>query len=242
VAPHRRGRTGRHRVGEASASREGSADPPLASQEILSTRDHPYYSVSRKNWVDADALKPGELLRASDGSLLEVVKVKWWAEKAKTYNFEVEDWHTYFVSAKAGDSAVWVHNQGIEGYQDHHIISDKNPMTKNHPLLKKAGFDLQSRANKIFLPTSEGIHPRRSIHVGRHRSHLSRLMQRRMDKILRHGERIGANRAWHNRELRKMISKERQMLRGGYRTLNKNHRWWSFPWRKTHWKRRGRGC
>ena len=110
IRPHARGRTGRHRVGEAGASREGGDEPPLASQEILSTRDHPYYSVSRRTWIDADRLKPGELLRADDGSLLEVVEVKWWAEKAKTYNFEVEDWHSYFVSGAKDKPSVWVHN------------------------------------------------------------------------------------------------------------------------------------
>tara|TARA_R110002072_G_scaffold47902_4_gene131257 strand:- start:5201 stop:5971 length:771 start_codon:yes stop_codon:yes gene_type:complete len=110
VAPHRRGRTGRHRVGESSASKEGSDEPALANQEILSTRDHPYYSVSRRTWIDADRLKPGELLRADDGSLLEVVEVRWWAENAKTYNFEVEDWHSYFVSEAKGKPGIWVHN------------------------------------------------------------------------------------------------------------------------------------
>lgn len=134
VAPHRRGRTGRHRVGEATAGSEGSDEPPCASQEILSTRDHPYYSVSRKTWIDADALKPGELLRASDGSLLTVVKVEHWVEDAKTYNFEVEDWHSYFVSEAEGKPGIWVHNgpgeiggHAVGPYKDvgsHHIIQN----------------------------------------------------------------------------------------------------------------------
>ncbi len=58
-----------------------------------------------------------------------------------------------------------------DGFQDHHIISWTNKATKDHPLLKMAGFteqNMHSRKNKIFLPTTEGLHTTRAIHSGRH--------------------------------------------------------------------------
>ncbi|WP_420490272.1 AHH domain-containing protein [Neobacillus drentensis] len=36
-----------------------------------------------------------------------------------------------------------------QGFQEHHIISDKNKLTKNHELLDEAGYDLQSRNNSV---------------------------------------------------------------------------------------------
>lgn len=87
---------------------EGDGEPPPDRQEILCTRDHPFYSVSRKRWVEADALEPGELLQSADTGpgALKVFAVEHWAEEVATFNFEVEDWHTYFVAA----AGVLVHN------------------------------------------------------------------------------------------------------------------------------------
>lgn len=50
----------------------------------------------------------GDKLLLSDGTcaIIENVKVKQLSEPETTYNFEVEDFHTYFVS----DSNVLVHN------------------------------------------------------------------------------------------------------------------------------------
>jgi len=54
------------------------------------------------------------------------------------------------------------------GFQSHHIISHTNVLTRDHPLLAAAGFNLQSQANRIFLPTDSSMHDTRSIHIGRH--------------------------------------------------------------------------
>ena len=49
----------------------------------------------------------GYWLLGSDGSELVV------AGLVRTFNFEVEGWHTYFVGAKADQPAVLVHNASI---------------------------------------------------------------------------------------------------------------------------------
>lgn len=122
VRPVRKGRSERHRVGLASASSSGDGEEsdsgdgdsdPDGAFSLKSTRDHPYYSVSRRRWIDADQLLPGERLQASDGSELEVVRVVWWAEEARTYNLEVEGWHTYFVVGRRDGAGAWVHNARV---------------------------------------------------------------------------------------------------------------------------------
>lgn len=41
------------------------------------------------------------------------------------------------------------------GFQDHHIASDKNRFTKNHELWELSGVSANSRVNKIYLPRYE---------------------------------------------------------------------------------------
>ncbi len=74
---------------------------------INTTKEHPFY-VLDKGWVLAKNLKTGDLLRIADGTAKRVLEIK--IDKLETpikvYNFEVEDWHTYFVS----ETGVLVHN------------------------------------------------------------------------------------------------------------------------------------
>lgn len=74
---------------------------------IETTQEHPFW-VEGKGWVAAKDLNKGDKLVSQDGKDVCVVgvsveKVK---EKIKVYNFEVEDFHTYFVSK----NKVLVHN------------------------------------------------------------------------------------------------------------------------------------
>ena len=66
-------------------------------EEIVCTGGHPFY-VPRKGFVQAKALKSTDKLVLSDGKAVEIERI----EKEEpttletTYNFEVEDYHTYF--------------------------------------------------------------------------------------------------------------------------------------------------
>ena len=82
----------------------------LGCQDFESTRDHPYFSVSRQAWVSADALVIGEELQASDGTTVEVVELECSDMTAATFNLEIEEFHTYFVSEDDSRPGVWVHN------------------------------------------------------------------------------------------------------------------------------------
>jgi hypothetical protein len=114
-----------------------------------------------------------------------------------------------------------------ELFQDHHIISHTNILTKNHDLIKLAEFNLQSRANRMFLPTKEGVKvskTERSIHQGRHIDLVNERLAIEMDKAVRLGDILGWSQEQYHTQLIKIISAERKALKSGDRILNKNHR------------------
>ncbi len=70
-----------------------------------SSGEHPFWIRSR-GWVSAEKLLPGDEVFTSDGGCLRVISGTWLSQRQTVYNFEVEEFHTYFV----GDSGVLVHN------------------------------------------------------------------------------------------------------------------------------------
>ncbi len=61
-----------------------------------------------EDFIEAGNLLVGDKLISVNGEDLVIVKffIEETAESVSVYNFQVEDYHTYFV----GESAVWVHN------------------------------------------------------------------------------------------------------------------------------------
>ncbi|WP_051051466.1 polymorphic toxin-type HINT domain-containing protein [Paenibacillus sonchi] len=59
-----------------------------------------------KGWTFVKDLKVGDLLVSSDGSKLAIDKIEKGPREATVYNFEVADFHSYFVS----NLGIWVHN------------------------------------------------------------------------------------------------------------------------------------
>ena len=76
-------------------------------EEIISTPEHPFY-VSKKGWIGAIDLRAGDILVLQSGEyvVVELIQHEILESPVKVYNFEVEDFHTYYVS----NSAVLVHN------------------------------------------------------------------------------------------------------------------------------------
>ena len=75
--------------------------------EITTTPKHPFY-VPYKGWTDAIDLRAGDILVLSNGEYVVVEKVQHeiLESPVKVYNFEVRDYHTYYV----GENFVLVHN------------------------------------------------------------------------------------------------------------------------------------
>lgn len=76
-------------------------------EEIITTELHPFY-VEGIGFVQAGCLQEGYELKCLDGNRETItgIRVEWLEEAITVYNFEVADYHTYFV----GDGDVLVHN------------------------------------------------------------------------------------------------------------------------------------
>jgi len=79
----------------------------VGNEEIITTPEHPFYSPV-KGWTAACKLRAGDILVLQNGKYVTVEKVQYeiLEESIAVYNFEVADFHTYYV----GKSAVLVHN------------------------------------------------------------------------------------------------------------------------------------
>ena len=79
----------------------------VADDEIVTTPKHPFY-VPHKGWTSAIDLRAGDILVLSNGEhvIVEKVQHEILESPVKVYNFEVQDFHTYYV----GENSVLVHN------------------------------------------------------------------------------------------------------------------------------------
>jgi len=73
-------------------------------ETIETTALHPFYVDGR--WIEASELKTGDKLLTKDSEEIEIKETEYSYEPQKVYNFEVDDWHTYFV----GLLMLLVHN------------------------------------------------------------------------------------------------------------------------------------
>ena len=101
--------------------------------ELVGTGEHPFYVVNRFSFIPAARLEVGDVLRLADGNQAEVsgidIEEAVDGEAFTTYNFEVADFHTYFV----GDVGVWVHNastlcqKAFSVYNRHRVNLSESP-------------------------------------------------------------------------------------------------------------------
>ena len=79
------------------------------NREIGLQQEHESYIALSEKWVSACKLKAGDKVLLSDGKygIIVSVKIEELESPETTYNFEVEDFHTYYVS----EANVLVHNR-----------------------------------------------------------------------------------------------------------------------------------
>ena len=79
----------------------------VGGKEIVATAEHPFY-VDGRGWTEAKQLCVRDILVLQDGSRIPIEKVQYemLASPVTVYNFEVADWHTYYV----GENSTLVHN------------------------------------------------------------------------------------------------------------------------------------
>jgi hypothetical protein len=83
---------------------DATVEIALESEIVSTTAEHPFYT--RNGWKAAADLSVDDELKTKAGDWQFVQKQEFLYEKRKVFNFEVEDWHTYFV----GVLAWLVHN------------------------------------------------------------------------------------------------------------------------------------
>ena len=80
----------------------------VGGKEIITTPEHPFYSPV-KGWTDAVHLRAGDILVLINGEyvVVEEVQHEILETPVTVYNFQVEDYHTYFVT----HIGILVHNK-----------------------------------------------------------------------------------------------------------------------------------
>ncbi len=79
----------------------------VGGETIDATITHPFYVVGY-GFQSAGNLHAGDSVLLLDGSIIKIdkVEIEHLKKPIKVYNFEVEDWHTYYVA----EQGVLVHN------------------------------------------------------------------------------------------------------------------------------------
>lgn len=135
----------------------------IENTTIETTTEHPFY-VEGYGFKYACDLQPGDEIRQLDGTTAEVQKIEYeyLDEPIYVYNFEVEDWHTYYVS----DIGALVHNDcmappptsGSEikgGSKTNGIIDGKTPASRLAD--KVQGLSNSKRPNTVaVVRTADG--------------------------------------------------------------------------------------
>ena len=81
--------------------RESDHTVELYTEEeiIETTAEHPF--LTENGWKDAAELQTGDRIKSRNEEDVEIKDVKFSYKPRKVYNFEVSNWHTYFVGALA---------------------------------------------------------------------------------------------------------------------------------------------
>ena len=121
----------------------------VKGETLTCTPEHPFY-VPKKGWTSAVDLRAGDILVMLNGGyvVVEQVQHELLESPETTYNFEVEDYHTYYV----GNTEVLVHNQcdvKANKTEVHHVVEQCQKT--------KSGFSnaqIQASSNKVTLDYS----------------------------------------------------------------------------------------
>ena len=125
------------------------------SRDFGKPLEHSGYAKLSEKWISAESLKQGDKVLLSDGSygIIQSVEVTRLAVPETTYNFEVEDFHTYYV----GENGVCVHNadcgvggKGWEGDKDWR--DNVKTVGRGGDILElKGGVPTQTQAEKLVM-------------------------------------------------------------------------------------------
>ncbi|HEX4611864.1 MAG TPA: polymorphic toxin-type HINT domain-containing protein [Urbifossiella sp.] len=133
---------------------------------IRTTAEHPFWVVGR-GWLTAHELMAGDRFVGLDGKEVVVAETQDTGEYITVHNFQVADYHTYFIGSDEWAFSVWAHNanqtclvglykQVIAGVgrQMHHLLQKAAFI---NPLNVKSGVSVGVRGGTGTLGTQHNI-------------------------------------------------------------------------------------
>ncbi|MFE3198092.1 LamG-like jellyroll fold domain-containing protein [Embleya sp. NPDC059237] len=81
------------------------------TETLTATDGHPFWVPELHKWQKAMDLRPGQWLRTSAGTWVQVTVIRSWTQQATVHNLTVDDLHTYYVLA--GATPILVHNANL---------------------------------------------------------------------------------------------------------------------------------
>jgi hypothetical protein len=144
-------------------------------QTIKTTDEHPFGCADSLHFIPAGQLPLGHQVPGPKGELQTLVATtrEEHPEGIPVFNFEVEGFHTYFVSFQQGallvhntcndsildaldNGNIHVNNNVVRRPEIHHIGSRYDDRMK--ALFDEAGLDIESAYNKVKIPGHQGPH------------------------------------------------------------------------------------
>ncbi len=131
----------------------------VEDEEIVTTSEHPFWEMNRE-WCSAIEIRAGDILKLANGKTAVVSKVYSEALSSPVivYNFEVEDYHTYYV----GEDSVLVHNwcstKKYKSLTKNNFRNNVMRYTKSDGINKEAHHILPQKFNSFFKNRGINIH------------------------------------------------------------------------------------
>ena len=132
-------------------------------EKIDCTPGHKFYLPLFKKWVSANELVRGTLLLLEDGSYSIVLKniIEELETEEETYNFEVEDYHNYYV----GNQGVLVHNRNCRNsYGKKGGVAHQKKVAEMEDVLNKK-YGTTKVEKEVYVRTPDGAKRGRFIDV-----------------------------------------------------------------------------
>ncbi|MFF0202137.1 polymorphic toxin-type HINT domain-containing protein [Streptomyces sp. NPDC005017] len=122
-------------------------------EKLTATYEHPFWSPSEDDWVEAGDLTSGMTLLTDEGDTVIVTGNRPYTRHTTTYNLTVDDLHTYYVLA--GKTPVLVHNANCftppESYLNRHGELTNGTYTVSYPAMLKHLPGSSGPTKSVFL-------------------------------------------------------------------------------------------
>jgi hypothetical protein len=103
---------------------------PNGESVLHTTQHHPFWNETRHQWTDAADLRPGDHLRAADGSTQVVTTVIAFTGSRQMRDLTVATVHTYYVIA--GNTPVLVHNCSLTVISTDQVVAHNRASLNIH--------------------------------------------------------------------------------------------------------------